>query len=429
MRLEHAVIVGKREYLTRIKTKGFWIATVGLPLFMGALMIGPTILIARSHSAQRVAIVDASGGGLGARLGQALAGEQTGRRNQGAVHFDVQVLAAAPDAQAQRAELDRQVLAKKIDAWVWVSREGLAKNQVEYHAESVSNWLTQTVLNQKVSQVVSEWRLREAGYDSQKVADLTKSLDLETVRVSKAGSRAEGGGGGLALAMGLFFMLYTTLLIYGAQVMQGVLEEKSSRIVEVIASVVTPTELMAGKLCGICLLALTQLAIWMATAVLLTAPGLMAALVTLPSGVQLPSLAPEVVLNFFILFLLGFFLFATFYATLGAAFNSLQEAQQFSSIAVLFIVAPVMLMMPVINDPDSKLAVVASLIPFFTPLVMMLRIAVKMPPLWQLALAYTLTLATIALMVRFAARIYRVGILMYGKKPTIQEIWRWTRYA
>ncbi|MCZ7652699.1 MAG: ABC transporter permease [Thermoanaerobaculia bacterium] len=134
-------------------------------------------------------------------------------------------------------------------------------------------------------------------------------------------------------------------------------------------------------------------------------------------------------MHFLLLFLLGYFFFATLYAAIGAASNNLQEAQQFAGVVVIFLVAPVLLMMPVINDPDSVLAVVVSLIPPFTPLLMMLRIAVKMPPAWQIALGYLLSGGFTLLLVWLCARIYRVGILMHGKKPSLAELWRWLRYA
>jgi ABC-2 type transport system permease protein len=183
---------------------------------------------------------------------------------------------------------------------------------------------------------------------------------------------------------------------------------------------------MAGKLIGICLAALTQLAIWMVTALVITAPGLLAGLASLPEGV---NLTPAIVFHFFALFLLGFVLYASFYALVGAAFNNSQEAQQMASIAMIFTVLPWMVFMPVLNDPDSTLAVVTSLVPVLTPMIMMLRIAVKTPPVWQIALGYALLFAFDVFMVWLCARVYRIGILMYGKKPTIKEIWRWTRYA
>jgi ABC-2 type transport system permease protein len=176
-------------------------------------------------------------------------------------------------------------------------------------------------------------------------------------------------------------------------------------------------------------LGLTQIAIWLATLMLLTAPGVLAVVGALPDDVGLPRFTVAMALNFAVLYTLGFFAFATLYGAIGAAFNNVQEAQQVAGFVIFFLVAPIFLMYRVINDPESTLAVVSSLIPPFSPLMMTLRIGVQMPPVWQILLCDALLLAFVWLMVSLCARIYRVGILMYGKKPTVQEIWRWLRYA
>jgi ABC-2 type transport system permease protein len=432
MRLENAYVIGKREYLTRIKTKGFWLATVALPLFMAAMMVGPSLLISKSQSRHRIAIVDAIGGGLGQEIKSSLTSAATAgataRRGEGAVVFEVRLIAPQADAAAQRRALDQMVLDKQVDSWLLLSPADLRRNHFDYHAGSTSNWITQNVLQHSISEAVGRWRLRQAGYDAAKIDALTRLLALDTFSVGAAGSRAEAGMGKFFVVFGLFLMLYMILIIHGTQIMQGVIEEKSSRVVEVITSAVSPTELMAGKLVGICLLALTQLVIWLTTAVLLTTPGILAALAVMPAS-ALPTIPGVVLANFIVLFLLGFFLFSTMYAMIGAAFNSVQEAQQVSSVAIFFVVAPMIFFMPVINDPDSTLAVVTSMIPFFTPLVMTLRIAAKMPPAWQIVVSYLGCGLTVALMIWLCSRVYRVGILMYGKKPTIQEIARWVRYS
>lgn len=433
MRFDKAWVVGKREYLTRIKTKGFWLGTLVLPVFMGASLVLPTVLLSKNKAEHRIVVVDATGQGLGPAVEKALKeapGQGRSRSGEtGEIHFRVTRLEPEPDTAAQRAALDRKVLKDEIDSWIWLTVEDLQTDRCEYHAANVSNAFTQKALESRLSEVIRDWRLQSAGLDSERIRNLTKRIDLAPVRVSETGSSKESGFAGLAIAFFLFFTLYMVILIYGNQIMQGVLEEKGSRIVEVLASAVHPTELMLGKIGGIGLVALTQLAIWVGTASVLTAPGVMAAMAFLPAGAGLSALAPSVLVHFFVLFLLGFFFYSSIYAMLGAAFNSLQEAQQMSSVAMLFVIAPVFLLFPVINAPDSKLAVITSMIPFFTPLIMVLRIALKMPPLWQILTAYALCALTIAGAVWVCARIYRVGILMYGKKPTIQELWRWVRYA
>jgi ABC-2 type transport system permease protein len=445
MRLENVFVVLKREYLQRIRNKGFWIATLAIPLFVATMTTLPSLLLLKSRTHQTIVVVDATGRGVGEALAQVekakteapkpqetaprrrMPGERDSPESRMA-DFNIETQAPAADPQAQRRALDAQVRNGKIDAWVWISPGVLTGVPVEYHARNTTNFLTQETLKGDLTEVVRRLRLQQAGIDPARLEELTKRVELDAQQVP--GARASGGGlVGLFFAIALFLLLYMSILIWGQQVMTGVLEEKGTRVIEVLISAITPFELMMGKLLGICLVGLTQLGIWLGTMVVLTAPGIVTSLAFLPAGTKLPSLTVGMLANLVLLFILGFFAYATLYAAIGSAFNNLQEAQQVASIAVVFVVAPVLVLNPIINDPNSTLAVTMSLIPLFTPLVMPLRIAIEMPPAWQLALAYVLTLAFVIGMVWICSRIYRVGILMYGKKPTLQEIWRWTRYA
>ncbi len=431
MQATNVKTIAKREYISRLRSKGFWISTIALPILMAGWSILPSLMVAKTKAGQTLAVVDETGR-VADRLAETLASWSLPIETDlgdTPVGFELEVLAPESDTAAQRSTLDEAVLAGDYDAWVWISEDLLANDQVEYHAESVANFITQEVLASAISGVVRQMRLEEAGYDPAEVRQLSRSIDLETIRLSEEGSRAEGGFGGFAIAFALFMVLYMTTLIYGQQVMLGVLEEKSSRVVEVMLAAVQPVELMSGKLLGICLAGLTQLAIWFGTIMALTAPGFLTFFAFLPEGITLPTLPPSLIVHFFLFFLLGYFLYATFYAMIGAAFNNTQEAQQAASIGVIFVVAPWIFMFPGINSPDSTMAVVTSLIPLFTPFLMLLRIAVKTPPYWQIALGYLLTAAFCGGMIWLCARVYRVGILMYGKKPSLKEIWRWVRYA
>ncbi|HEY9421995.1 MAG TPA: ABC transporter permease [Thermoanaerobaculia bacterium] len=437
MRLENIFIVLKREYLQRVKTKGFWIATLALPLFIGAATLLPALLMSRTKTSQDIVVVDETGR-LGAELKRRLSSRQGQKMNEERgmavdeskmARFEVTLQEPAADRRQQRETLDRRVLDKEIDAWVWISPKVFGGEKVEYHARSVSNVFTQDALEDDLSWVVRRERLQRAGIDPERVDELTKTVRLATQRVSAKGSRAEAGIGGMLLGVVLFLMLYMSILIWGQQVMTSVLEEKGSRVIEVLISSITPFELLMGKLVGVCLVGMTQLGIWLGTMAVLSAPGVAASIALLPKDANLPELAIPMLLHFGLLFILGFFAYATMYAAIGSAFNNIQEAQQAAGVAVIFVVIPAMVMYPVINDPNSTMATVLSLIPLFTPLLMPLRIAIEMPPWWQLALAYALTIGFVIGMVWFCSKIYRVGILMYGKKPTFQEIWKWTRYA
>ena len=436
-------VIVKREYLSRVKTAGFWIGTVALPLMMGAWLVLPSLIMLKSRGELHLVVVDATGrvapelqrrittatADRAAPPAEGTAAEEGKRRRAPRANFRLEVEPPAADAAAQRAALDRRVLADELDAWVWIDEQGLAANEVEYHGSTVSNILTLDALDDLLTEIVREQRLSASGYDADTVEQLIAGVDLQTVRVTEEGGEADLGVGQLALAVGLFTILYMAIMIYGNMLMHGVLEEKANRVVEVMAAATTPTELMAGKMLGVCGAALTQIGIWVASALVLTAPGLIAGLTSLPEGVNVPHLSAGLVAHFFALFLLGFVLYASFYALIGAAFNNPQEAQQLAGFGVIFLVVPWMVFMPVLNDPDSTLAVVTSLIPLFTPMILMLRLAVKTPPVWQIAAAYALLIAFDVFMLWLCARVYRVGILMYGKRPSIKEIWRWARYA
>src|SRR6185436_15786158 len=306
MRLDNIVVVAKREYSQRIRGKGFWIATLILPLFVVAAAVLPSLLLAKSRAKQRVVVVDTTGQ-VAPRLLEKRPDDRKSQVKEQVASFEFVVEPPAKDPQAQRAELDRRVLAKEIDAWIWIDEQVLTgkpvEKPVEYHAKSVSNFMTQEVLRDDLSYVVRRVRLADAGLDPDRVGSLSAPVDLDTVRISKEGSRAEGGLAGAAFAYILFLLLYMVLVIWGQQVMQGVLEEKSSRIIEVVLSSVKPFELMMGKLTGICLVGLTQFGIWLGTLAAVSAPGVIASIAGLPEGVKLPTVTPVMVLHFLLLFI------------------------------------------------------------------------------------------------------------------------------
>jgi ABC-2 type transport system permease protein len=405
----NTLIIAQREYLARVRSKGFWLATVALPLALAAFGVLPSLLLMRSDATHRLVIVDVTG-----RLGDEVRRELTGGEAREVVDavtpaggdgaradFEIELL-----GEFDRGDLNRRVLAGDIDAWILIDDASLEEDQIRYYAESVSNFFTQERIENAVSAAVRAWRLEAAGYDADEVGALARPLDLAAVKVTPEGEKEEGVAAGIVLAYFLFFTLYLVLVIYGQQVMNGVIEEKS-----------------------ICSVALTQLGIWMATVIVLTLPGVVAAIAWIPQGTTLPTLGPGLALHLLINFLLGFFLFCSLYAAIGAAFNSVQEAQHFAVVVVAFLVLPVLLFWKVLNDPDGGISVVTSMIPLFTPLLMMLRLVVKAPPAWQVAVAYLLTAAFTWALVWFSSRVYRVGILMYGKRPSLSELARWIKHG
>jgi len=209
-------------------------------------------------------------------------------------------------------------------------------------------------------------------------------------------------------------MIYFMVLVYGQQNLTVVIEEKSSRMVEVLLASLKPEQLMFGKVMGIGLAALTQVSVWTLAGVMLSAQGIAVA----GASINLTMFGPWFWVNFLLFYFLGYFLYASLFAGIGAMCNSVQDAQQFSGPLTMGLVVPIMLMMLVIKAPDQTLATVLSLVPFFSPILMFMRISVSSPPIWQVVLSWVLLGLTIWWAVNAAGKLFRAGILLYGASPT-----------
>jgi ABC-2 type transport system permease protein len=426
LRWRKVAVIIRREYLSRVTARAFWISTVAVPLLMLAMLVLPNVLTARSGGSFTVTLVTSSPE-LAREVARLLAARPAAEKafGGGSVQITLRILAPAADAGAQRAALKRDILAKRLNAVVFLPETILADGQPEYVSTNVAAFRLMIGLERAIEAAVLHVRLAGAGVAPGRVEALTKKVSMRTTRISEdlEESSEDASERSFVLSYVLTLLLYLTVTFYGYYVMRGVLEEKTSRIVEVIVGSIAPSELMLGKIVGIGAVGLTQYAIWIFVLVNLTLPGLLGA--QLGGGVLLGS--PWLLFFFALFFVLGYFLWASVYAALGSAFNTEEEAQQMQSVVGLLMALPMVLMFPVISNPDSTLAVVLSLIPFLSPVLFFLRMTVQFPPAWQIVLAIVLLVGSVFAVARVAGAVYRVGILMYGKKPTFREIMRWVR--
>ncbi len=410
----------RREYVERVRSKAFLIGTLLGPLFMTAFTVVPSALMATQRGKPlRIAVLDAAGG-LGAPVEHAL----RERRVLGEPRFVVEA-AAVGTTDAARTALRAAVLDGRLDGYLYLPPDALARSESEYYGRTVSNVMDLGLMSQAVEDALIAVRLTGAGVPEDRLSGLLRRLDLRTIRLSDTGER-EDKGGSFLLSMILLIALYSTVAMWGGALMNGVIEEKTNRVVEVMVSSVSPVQLFAGKLLGVGAVGLTQFLVWVSCVVALSFFGAHAASA---SGLKLPELQPVVLVLFVVFFLLGYFLYGALYAAVGAAVNSQQEAQSLVFPVLMPLIVGFMFFPMVLSSPDSTLSTVLSLVPFWTPLLMFLRVSALMPPAWQVAASILLTLATIVLFNWGAARIYRVGILMYGKRPTLPEILRWVGRA
>ncbi|MEO5763157.1 MAG: ABC transporter permease [Vicinamibacteria bacterium] len=428
------LVIAKREFNARVRTKAFVIGTILGPLFMATIMIVPALMASKLSKSVSIAVIDAEGS-LQTLVEDSLRGGSPGvvatnplsggrGRSQGSTEFVIRKVEGA-DVAAQREWAKAAVLKGTLDAYVYLPPDVLVVSNADYYAKSVTDFDGIRAVARAIEKAVFSKRIRAEGIDPSRVEAMTKPLDLKRLRVSDKGAQ-EDKGVSFFLSLVLVMMIYGGTLMWGQIVMTGVIEEKTNRVVEVIVSSTSPQNLLFGKLVGVGGAGLLQFSIWILALVgVSAASGSLAFL----SGVDMPELNPVLIAAFPVFFLLGFFLYASLYAAIGSAVNTVQEAQNFIFPVMLPIIMAMVCWPVVMRAPDSTLSVVLSLIPFMTPILMFLRMSVLMPPVWQIALSVVLTGITISIVIWIAARIYRVGILMYGKPPNFPEMVRWVRHG
>lgn len=430
-------VIIKREYIVRVRTRSFVIGTIVSPLFLLGLVLLPSFLAERgSGGERRVTVVDQSGDpalfdAIKERVetrgsnGSSDDEEGFGRSTRFVLTRQIEPPDQNPNDLIKRMSNGKGEKTSERSFLILVPGV-LDNDQPEYHAKNLSDFSIRA-LEETVSAAIAERRLMRAGFDATKISEYMRPVDLKKFKIGSTGESKEGGmRQDFMVAFALLLFLYITVLFYGLFVMRGVIEEKQSRIVEVLISSVRPTQMMLGKLLGIGLVGLTQIGIWACSTGLISFFG---ATMFASQGAKVPNIPVSLLVYFVVYFLLGFFLYATLYATVGAIVSSEEDAQQVQFPVTMLIVMPMMLFGMVMSNPNSTLSILLSMIPFFAPTLMMLRIAVINPPLWQVLTSMGIMLASILGSVWVAARIYRVGILMYGKRPSIAELGRWLRYT
>jgi ABC-2 type transport system permease protein len=434
--MHNVLMVIRREYLERVRKKSFWIGTLVFPLIMVLFVVGPMALVMLSSGApKKVAVVDATGqlfGPMERELRSREKPEPTAeaKKDAGKKKTDDLVLESVPvkgSVEATYAALKPRVNKDDLYAIVTIGDDLESKESFRFYGRNVGDPRTTERLESALSRAVTLLRLERADLrtDPEVLRQALRGVDFQTFQVSASGTESKKGFMEAYFGTFLFvFMLYMTLLLYGIAVMRGILEEKSNRIMEVLLGSLSPQELMTGKILGVGFVGLTQVGIYVATAILLpmlvpSAGGAMTSI--------FEALNPMRMVWFLVFFILGYFMYTALFAAVGAVCNSEQEAQNLQSPVVMCLVIPMVATFFFVSQPDSTVARVVSLIPLFTPMVMVMRINTLTPPLWEILLSIVLTTGFIWLLFRGVAKIFRIGILMYGKRPTVPEILRWAR--
>ena len=436
----------RREFIERVRTRAFIISTILFPVLMGTFTVLPALLLRRASGTKRIAVVAGVEGQFGTRVLEAL---RTARRRDtaGPVPYAAELLPAAGRVDAVRDSvlgltgLPRERRPEAFDGILVLSEDGIKTGRIEYYGTNVGSPAEMGRLEDLLRPIIQRERLERLGVDAGVVMQALGRIDLVTQKVSDGRLTGQSGAATFGLAYAMVFILYLTLMIYGSQVMTSVVEEKTNRIIEVLASSLRPFELMLGKVVGVGLVGLFQLTIWAGTALYLGSFGGAfmgrmfgdggAASTAASSGGPsfLAAISPTLVLVFLVMFILGFLFYAAMFAAVGSMCSTVQDTQQVMMPVTLPIILGIMTIFALVNDPNGTLGKALTFIPFWAPFALPVRYSITPLPAWEVASGILVMVLSLLGVAWIAGRVYRVGILSYGKRATFRDVARWVRTA
>ncbi len=410
-----ALQVALWEFLEKVRTKAFIISLVLMPVIMVGFGVLQTILSMKEDEKPiTVGIVDETGT-LAGPLAQDL--DQKYKLSSGEPNYIIRSIPTDRGEAVVKDEANRMVAKGTIEGYFFIPGSVYDSGRVEYRAENVGNIKLQERFSRAIEQVVMERRFAEQHIDTSLMKKLVASVDVKSIKLSKEGEERESGFletffSAYIVIMMLFFLVLTS----GQLLIRSVVEEKSNRVIEVLLSSCSARDLMTGKILGLSGLALLQLVIW----------GLIGLGISIQfRGVNVFSIENLMVSFAYLVF--GFLMYAGIFVAIGSPVTTEQEAQQLTGYVTMFLIAPIIFVIPVMQNPDSLMVKVLSYIPLLTPTLMVLRIAVQMPSWTEIGATLGVLALSAYFMMWAAGKIFRIAILVYGKRPTIPELLRWVR--
>lgn len=426
-------IVLKHEYISKVKTKAFligtFIAPIGLVVFFG-LMIAASVLF-NDTTEKKLAVLDETN-----KIGQILVNADTSKYYL---------------TDKSVGELSTLTKSEKIDGYIIIKANILDSGKVPIFTQGGGGIGYVTLLEKHLSSIVRKERLERSGTSDEVIKLVDSGIELETQKITDEGVKDDKTEALAFIGYGLGFIIYILMFVYGNQIFRSVLEEKSNRIVEIILSSARPFDILLGKVLGIGLVGLTQVFAWITIAgVLLALSGQLVGLfvdidpASLQSGMTMqdaqaqqiqsvmsnfPEISPWLIIGFVFYFLAGYFIYACLFAAVGSAVDNEQDAQQLMFPVTMPIIIPIALIPMIMQNPDSIAAVAVSLFPLFSPILMIVRIASTQVPMWQIISSVVILILSFLSIIWLTAKIYRIGILMTGKKPKFSDLVKWIKMS
>ncbi|HEY5920419.1 MAG TPA: ABC transporter permease [Kofleriaceae bacterium] len=409
-------VIAKRELMERVRSKWFIVMTILWPILMVGMLVIPALIGGQGTEGAKVTIIDKTGD-----LAKPMA-------------FNLGVLLGWTTTEApvdtDEKALRQKIKSNEINGYIVIPKDAVDGGEITYSGDNASNQTVAILFAKAAQSVVIQKRGQRAGLSEMDLVMFNRPIN---VSVKHTTGEEEGTSGVLTFLVGymIAFFIYIAITLYGVGVMRSVVTEKSSRIVELLVATTTPRAMMSGKIIGVGIAGLTQIAIWFVFGAILTSQQdtILGWFGAEPKAASMiPSLTTTqiaVVLTFFVL---GYLFYSAMYAAVGAMVSNEQDTQQAQMPVTFLLVIGIVSIMAVTNDPRGGTAAVMTMVPFWSPMLMPLRYFMGGATLAQVGLSLAILLVSTIIVARAAAKIYRVGILMYGKRPSLRELIRWLRY-
>ncbi len=411
----------RREYLERVRKKSFWVTTFIIPILILLVTFLPFIFGSFSEKKDyKIKVIDNDG----------YVSKNFGDNIKKINSREKIIFSLVSDGNVD--ELKKGVLNKKISGFIVVP-ENFEDGHISFYTLNTNNVTLISAINNKFKGLAISKRLKKLNVkiSRDELKKIVKGVSVDTFKITRSGKAKKSYFQiSFWIVFSFIFILYMILLMYGAISMRGVIEEKSSRIMEVLLSIYSPFELMMGKLLGIGFVGLTQILVYITFGVVMVSFALLKLSLIVPDISDLISsfnFSFSIVIYYIIFFLLGYFMFTSMFLGIGSLCSTEEDAQNIQTPVVFLIIIPFISTIYLIQHPESTLSVVFSLIPFFTPMVMFMRVVTSNPPLWQVLFSIFFTFVFTVFIVKLSAKVFRIGVLMYGKRPSFKEIFRWIR--
>jgi len=408
--------VAKWEFLEKIKTKAFLISLILTPIIMVAFGVLPSLLAMKPDEESLVVGVVDESGEVAVQLAQKI--EEKYKLADGQPNYIVRELRDGTTTEELKTYGNKLIGSQEIEGYFYIPATVFDSGMVEYRAENVGNFRTQERFSRTIEEIVIEWRAKKEGYDPVRLKQLMADIDVRSIKVTGEGEEKESG------FLETFFSAYVAIMMLmflvltsGQLLIRSVVEEKSNRLIEVLISSCSARDLMVGKIIGLSGLGIVQVTLWALIAVVVSAK------------FQTSVFQMDIFLIALIYFFLGYLLYSAIFVAAGSPVTTEQEAQQITGYVTLLLVFPIVLAMPVMQNPDSTLVKVLSFIPVLTPAVMVMRLPIQMPETWEILSTILLLILSVWGMMWVAGKIFRTAILVYGKRPSLGELFRWLRAA